>query len=791
MAYAPYDILFTDQNPNREFIIQPETTNGPSSPTGGVDPSSSGANTTLFLYGQGSPNYGDRTWENMVYMLEHFFNPNEPSFPIPGQIWAESSSNEITNPFQLHMYNPRKYAITASTSNQMYVVSDDASENATTVLARFQNLGLTKAFNVYDQVYNTLTFIQTAVPFISGSAVVLTVTPAITASLVGQFTGGWEEIYQGNCEIVLRRQFNAGGYNLINLANPINAQDAATKIYVDSAINGGTLTLAGLSDVSISGPTNGQFLTYNGTKWTNSNLGATGFLPLTGGTMTGSISMGGYIISNLPAPVDQYDATNKTYVDSQPLSGANVSITTPANLDLLYYNLSATQWENGQPSVVGVVPIAGGVVMGGGLDMGNNYLTGLINPVNLTDAVNLQYLNSIIIEGSGVVTSGALNNSTGVLTLTISGGFPAVAITGFLPTNVNNQLPTNEVAYTIPTPATSTNQFFALEYGQTSPVLTTLNLGLNQVDAALGNFIPSRQQLVFAAPGTRTVFDINNLAFASPSSPPGRKYVKGSHNLQVYINGVKQISSTAAIALISTTAIIRDDFDITFAGGSCTVQVDSGSAATLAIGTQSTIGAVRNAINALALSYYINPIVGYFAGTSFVVAGNVAAQFTAGTNLTVRYSTNNSSPGTYTVATNAVYSAGQTTIPVGASLNTSVTDGVIFQDKWAFSTSIQNGQFLFHSNIPGNVSTLNITDSTLFSGITGITYPFTFSGSSWNYNNSLPPTTYAYNEIGMNGYQSSLFVFNVAPVSTDVIELIIDREMVYNSINPLVNAIIA
>ncbi len=781
MAYAPYTMLFTDQNPNREFIIQPETANGPATPTTGLDPTATAANTTLFLYGQGHPNYGDRIQEDLVYMLENFFNPNEPSFPIPGQIWAKSSANEITTPYQLYMYNPRKYKITASTANQIYVQSDDGSETPATILTRFQNLGLAKQFNVYDSTYDTLTFIQSAIPVVTGSNVVLTVTPAtgITNALVGQWTGGWEEIYQGNTQIVLRRALNAGGNNIINLANPVNAQDAATKAYVDLATGGGTINLYSLADVdpSVQFATTGQILTYNGIKWYASSLGST-YLPLAGGTMSGVINMGGSILTNLPLPTGIYDATNKEYVDAQPLSGANTSITAPNNFDILYYNATTALWTNGQPAVAGIVPISGGVTMGGYLSLGGYTLTGLPTPVNPTDAANKAYVDAAITGGAGgVLIAGLYDNVNGILTLTNSGSFAPVTVTGFLPVN-----------YSIPAPTTATNQFFALQNVQTTPLQTTVTAALNQLDGALGNFIVPRQQLVFVAPGTRTAFDIGNLAFASPSSSPNKKYVKGSHNLAVYINGIKQVASTSGVAKI-TSSVLRDDFNITFTGGSCSVSVNGLSNVTATIGAQTTIAGIVNALNALALSYFINPIVSATGG-QFTVAGDVHTQFPAGTSFSVNYSGTSNDTTPFTVSSaGSTYASGVTTINV-TSVPIATNAGIIFQNNWGFSVSIENGQFVFHSNIPGANSSITVTDTNLFSGITGISYPITGLNPLVTVGNSLPPAAYGYNEIGMNGYQSSLFEFTTAPVATDTIEVLIDREVVYNSTNPFASAVI-
>ena len=758
MAYVPYEFLFTDQNLNREFVVQPYTTNGPSSPDGGVDPAAANANTTLYLYGKGSPNYGDRIQENLIFMMEHFFSPIEPSFPIPGQLWCRSSSNEIATPFQMFMFNPRQILITASSTNQIYVVSDDGSLTQAQVLQRFQNLGLAKQFTVYSSAYNQTNFVQSALPVVSGpSNVLVTVVPTVVNNLTGQFIGGWEEIYQGNATVVLRRPFNAGNFNIINLLNPVNPQDAATKAYVDLAVTGGTIFLSGLGDVSFPfPPSNGQVLTFSSLlgKWTN-EAGGTGFLPLTGGTMQGVINMGGYILTNLPLPITPYDATSKLYVDQQPLSGANVTLTSPANGDLLFYSAGLTHWINGQPAVAGVVPIAGGVTMTGSLSMGGNVLTGVPTPVNPTDAVNMAYVVGIA-SGSGVA-SGSFNNITGVLSLINAGILTTVTIPGFPVAGA-------PVDYPIPAPTPSIpNQFFALNAGQLSPVLTTVTLALNEIDAALGNFVVPRQRLVFLAPGSRTAFDINNLAFASPAFPPKKAFVKGSNNLAIYLNGVKQVASTSGIRTIISSTVIRDDFDITFAGGSCTVTVNGLSSVTATIATQPTIGGVRDALNALALSHFMAPVV-TATGLQFTVPGNVASSFPATTIFTVNYSGTANDTTTFTVSgTGSVYNPipNTTTINVTLSIPSATNAGVIFNNSWGFSTSIENGAFVFHSNIPGASSSVVVTDVSLFNAITGITYPFTFTGSSTG--NSLPPVDYAYSEIGMNGYQSSLINFNTVP----------------------------
>ncbi len=58
-----------------------------------------------------------------------------------------------------------------------------------------------------------------------------------------------------------------------------------------STSSGGSTTLSGLSDVSLSSLTSGQYLKFDGTNWVNDTINVSGYLPTTGGTMTGNIVM--------------------------------------------------------------------------------------------------------------------------------------------------------------------------------------------------------------------------------------------------------------------------------------------------------------------------------------------------------------------------------------------------------------------------------------------------------------------------------------------------------------------
>ena len=99
---------------------------------------------------------------------------------------------------------------------------------------------------------------------------------------------------------------------LNNVNDPTTAQQAATKNYVDTAINnligGAPATLDTLDEIAAAINDDDNVYT------TLTNSIATK-LSLSGGTMTGQIAMGGSKITGAAAPTTGSDLTNKTYVD--------------------------------------------------------------------------------------------------------------------------------------------------------------------------------------------------------------------------------------------------------------------------------------------------------------------------------------------------------------------------------------------------------------------------------------------------------------------------------------------
>jgi len=84
-----------------DFIIRPYTSNGPKFPTtSALNDSSVTASSCLLLYGKGHPNYGERTDENLLHLLENFSGASEPVIKIPGMLWHKEVLyyNDIAGP---------------------------------------------------------------------------------------------------------------------------------------------------------------------------------------------------------------------------------------------------------------------------------------------------------------------------------------------------------------------------------------------------------------------------------------------------------------------------------------------------------------------------------------------------------------------------------------------------------------------------------------------------------------------------------------------------------------------
>ena len=193
---------------------------------------------------------------------------------------------------------------------------------------------------------------------------------------------------------------SAGSQRITNVANPVNAQDAATKTYVDTA---DALKVAKAGDSMTGALAMGNNkITGLGTPTTNTDAATKTYVDTAdalkvakaGDTMTGALAMSTNKITGMGDPVNAQDAATKTYVDT-----ANALKVAKA-----------------------------GDTMTGALAMGNNKITGLGTPTTNTDAATKAYVDAnaggaaiadgdygdVVVSGTATVwtvDSGAITNA--------------------------------------------------------------------------------------------------------------------------------------------------------------------------------------------------------------------------------------------------------------------------------------------------------------------------------------------------------------------------------------------
>ena len=356
--------------------------------------------------------------------------------------------------------------------------------------------------------------------------------------------------------------------NYTDTAHPTDPTTAGVYVWNGSSWN--TITVNGMNATSLDA--NNQRVirvadAINATDALNIQSADARYLPLTGGTVSGNVTItAGNTITLVEDPTTARHAVPKTYVDA-----ANSVL--QANIVAVHDQLQ-TDIGSIQTQLNNYLPLAGGgmtgalnttssIIMGaagslllspgaGVVQMGGRRVQQVADPILAADATTKSYVDNTIADAiaaidtgstpvaDGVVTSGAFDSGTGTLTLGRSMALPDVTVVGKMAPFVHTH-GGDDVVYDI-----TTNK------GQGVLNSTAAELGIGLTTASIASVLTMIDQVLYfsqvdpvrelqTGDGVDTTFTLD----------PLHGYEVWSERLQVFVNGIKQYADTRSVATVT------------------------------------------------------------------------------------------------------------------------------------------------------------------------------------------------------------------------------------------------
>lgn len=562
--------------------------------------------------------------------------------------------------------------------------------------------------------------------------------------------------------------------------------------------------------------------------------------------LRGDIDANGWTVTGLTTPTAGSDATTKDYVDLEiatAIAGNNqlgeltdVTITAPANNDILVYNNGTGQWENQDGSGV-FLKLTGGVLTGVLVMSGNN-IQSVADPLFPQDAATKNYVDVAISSVSAGVPGGLNDLSDVILGVPLNGHVLVYNGSVWVNQPAATFISSNNIL------TTSGGSLIGQLFLSADPIASTEAATKNYVDTEIataisasgdgvvdaGSFDPVTSILTLertnalsdvlidmtGAGGTSAsiAHEIGNpnldptLADAPALAWERTMYTEGGYPFVTAERLFRELS-----VLLGAFAIPKEKVVFPSNGNNVINFTDSALPATItgtACNALMANGGPDYVVGFNRLGIFVNgqkwvgsehgflDMSGYSDGApTYAVDINIAQGMETGlssgvSNYTFRINVNSSGNQLITVDGANCFRFGNLLDEINAIADANYTDDLFSggtpDTNYAFGVIIREGALTFMSSIPGTGSSISITDgggggTPLFQSIVGnagttgaVFIDYNDSQGDWE-TNAYTPTDYGYEEIGRPGRTSNFVRFiGTLPPSGAIVETLLDAD---------------